>query len=202
MDQSTEKALIESAKINPEAFGRIFDFYYPKIFSYALKRTGQVDIAQDITSEVFLHALDKLWQFEWKKDARFSSWLYRIATNEIVSFFRKQRKIPFSLQSLMDEDGFDVADKRSLFDEIITAQQHLEFLTDYATAAKLLQKLPFKYQEVITLKYFEHKTNKEISEILEKREGTIKSLLSRGLKKLQYLLVDSKNEHLEEQDTI
>ena len=202
MDQSTEKALIESAKINPEAFGQIFDFYYPKIFSYALKRTGQVEAAQDITSEVFLHALAKLWQFEWKENVRFSSWLYKIATNEISNFFRKQRKVPFSLHSLMDDETFDVADKRSLLEEIMTAQQHMEFLTDYATAAKLLQKLPSNYQEVITLKYFEHKTNKEISEILEKREGTIKSLLSRGLKKLQYLLVDSKKEHREEQDTI
>lgn len=192
MDSSTEQALIEQAKTDPEAFGAIFDFYYPKIFSYALKRTGTVEAAQDITSEVFVLALDKLWQFTWKKDSRFSSWLYKIATNEITGFFRKGQKAPYSLQYLMEGEEFDPPSKEALLEEIMAAQDAWERDRTAMLAQKLLRELPLKYQEVIILRYFEDKTNQEISEILGKRPGTVKSLLSRGLKKLYKVMLTEK----------
>ncbi|SEN16608.1 RNA polymerase sigma-70 factor, ECF subfamily [Mucilaginibacter gossypiicola] len=67
-------------------------------------------------------------------------------------------------------------------------EQELKAYDDYNRIRKNLLKLDVKYQEVISLRYFEQKTNTEISEILDKNEGTIKSLLSRGLEKLRNTL--------------
>jgi len=63
MDLEQEKELVERAKNDAEAFGELYDQYYSKIFGYVLRRTASIDIAQDITSEVFFKALKNLGQF-------------------------------------------------------------------------------------------------------------------------------------------
>src|SRR5258708_6240224 len=99
MDQSDEKQLVEKAKCDAQAFGKLFDLYYPKIFGFTLRRIGNVDAAKDITSAVFVKVLHNIRAFRWKSS--FSSWIYRIATNEVNDFFRKKQKSPFSLDTLM-----------------------------------------------------------------------------------------------------
>ncbi|MBU2575818.1 hypothetical protein KKF64_01905 [Patescibacteria group bacterium] len=91
MEKSEEKQLIKRAKKDPQAFGAIFEEYYEPIFGYVLKRTGHVHSAQDIVSETFFKALDRLWQFKWQ-NVSISSWLYRIATNEVNQYYRKRTK--------------------------------------------------------------------------------------------------------------
>jgi RNA polymerase sigma-70 factor (ECF subfamily) len=73
-------------------------------------------------------------------------------------------------------------------DEREMMEQELKAYDDYNRIRQNLLKLDIKYQEVISLRYFEQKTNTEISEILGKNEGTVKSLLSRGLEKLRNML--------------
>ena len=90
MDLEQEKGLVERARKDAEAFGELYDLYYPKVFGYILRRTASVEIAQDITSEVFFKVLKNPGQFCWR-GIPFSSWLYRIATNEIASYFRKNK---------------------------------------------------------------------------------------------------------------
>jgi len=63
MDLHEEKELIKRAKQDPEVFAELYDQYYSKIFGYVLKRTANLEIAQDIVSETFFKALKKLWQF-------------------------------------------------------------------------------------------------------------------------------------------
>jgi len=90
MNLSEEKELVERAKKDPEAFGKLYDIHYSKIFGYILKRVADVDIAQDIVSETFLKALKNIWKFRWQ-NVSFSAWLYRISSNEISNFFRKKK---------------------------------------------------------------------------------------------------------------
>ena len=92
MNLNEKKELIERAKRDPEAFGKIYDENYPKIFGYILKRVANLDIAQDITSETFLKALRNLWKFHWQ-NISISAWLYRIANNEIANYFRKRKQV-------------------------------------------------------------------------------------------------------------
>jgi len=178
-----EKDLVKKAKIDSEAFGRLYDEYYSKIFGYVLKRTGNLEIAQDVVSETFLKALKNIKKFQWQsffgKKPLFGAWLYRIASNEIANFFR-HKKPAISLGSAPDP-----VFGKDLFGEIVVAEQKLKDCQDFLLIQKEILGLPEKYQEVLVLRFFEKKQIKEIAEILGKREGTIKSLIHRGLKKLK-----------------
>lgn len=179
MDLFKEKEIIEEAKKNPEVFGLLYDKYYQPIFSYVLKRTANIELSQDLTSQTFFKALTKLGTFRWQ-NVPFSSWLYRIAGNEIANYFRKNKYKIVSLERIPTP----VSNVNPLT-EIIEAEKELKKHKDFLKVREKLSKLPFKYQEVITLRFFEKKKIKEISKILGKREGTIKSLIYRGLAKLK-----------------
>ena len=179
-----EEQLLIRIKKNPKEFGVLFDLYYKRILGYALRRTLSYDLSKDITAETFLKAFLKIKGFRWK-GISISSWLYKIATNEINYYYRKQKYSPASLDELLDNNEFDLINKEGLEEERDKIEQELKSHYDFIVVQKKLEKLPPKYQEVIALKYFEEKSIKEISEILEKKEGTIKSLISRGLQKLR-----------------
>src|SRR6266403_1933487 len=96
-----EQALVERAKTDPRAFGDLYDHYYPKISGYILHRVGDVAAAQDVTSGVFFKAMNNLPKFQWR-GVPFSAWLYRIAANEINSYFRGSTRKPLSLDALYE----------------------------------------------------------------------------------------------------
>jgi RNA polymerase sigma-70 factor (ECF subfamily) len=182
MNLKDEKELIKEAKKNPEAFGELYEQHYSKIFGYILKRVANLEIAQDITSETFFKALKKLWQFRWR-NISFSAWLYRIASNEIANYFRKNKYKPVSLEKI--PEPIAVTNPSA---EILEAEQELKKHQGFLMIQEKISKLPIKYQEVITLRFFEKKQIQEIAEILGKKQGTIKSLLHRGLEKLKELM--------------
>jgi RNA polymerase sigma-70 factor (ECF subfamily) len=183
MDLNEEKELIKLAQKDPEIFAKVYDQYYPKIFGYVLKRTANLEITQDITSETFFKALNKLWQFRWR-NISFSSWLYKIATNEINQYFRKGKYRAISLDNLK-EQGFEPIALHNPENEFMETQEKLKQHQDFIVCQQKISQLDIKYQEVIALRFFEQKQIKEISEILGKPEGTTKSLLHRGLEKLR-----------------
>jgi len=185
MDLQEEKSIVLKAQKDPQVFGLLFDQYYPKILNYASRRVPSVALAEDIAAETFCIALDKLWQFKWQ-GVSFSAWLYRIATNLINQYYRNQhKKLTLSLDNWLEKTGFEPVGDIDLEQEIIDAERELERYDDFAEIRKKLQRLPDRYQAVIALRYFEDKKIKEIAEILGKKEGTIKSLLSRGLDMLR-----------------
>jgi RNA polymerase sigma-70 factor (ECF subfamily) len=184
MDLREEKELVRQAQKSPDAFATLYDQYYPRILGYILRRTANLEAAQDITSETFLKAFGKLWQFRWR-NVSFSSWLYKIASNEINQYFRKaEYKRSISLEELQ-EQGFELLSPCDPESELIEAQEKLKQHQDFLEIQKEITKLPDKYQEVIALRFFEKKQINEIAEILGKREGTIKSLLHRAIEKLR-----------------
>jgi RNA polymerase sigma-70 factor (ECF subfamily) len=184
MDLNEEKELVRQAQKAPDAFAELYDLYYPKIFGYVLRRTANLEAAQDITSETFLKALRKLWQFHWR-NVSFSSWLYKIATNEVNQYFRRaEYKKSVSLEELQ-EQGFELISSHDPENELIEAEEKLEQYQDFLEIQGKIAQLPAKYQEVIALRFFEKKQINEIAEILGKKEGTIKSLLHRAVEKLR-----------------
>lgn len=184
MDLEQEKELVERAKNDTQAFGELYDQYYSKIFGYVLRRTASIEIAQDVTSEVFFKALKNLRQFRYR-GFPFSSWLYRIATNEIANYFRKNKREKFGLEEVPNSASIS---NRSAETELLEAEAELKRHEDFLALHENISRLSVKYQEVITLRYFENKHLKEIGEILRKREGTVKSLLHRALEKLRKLM--------------
>lgn len=179
---ATESELLDRIKDDPSAFTEIFSLYYKPVFGYILRRTGNFDDTADIAAETFTKAFVHIGKFEYK-GISVKNWLYRIATNEVNQFFRQHKK----RQSLFDRFNPEdqaifrnclLQDKEMLEAELLN---HAQFLS----VSENLKTLPEKYQEVIALRYFENKENKEIAEILNIKEGTLKSLLSRGLEKLR-----------------
>jgi RNA polymerase sigma-70 factor (ECF subfamily) len=128
--------------------------------------------------------LRKLWQFQWRSIS-FSSWLYKIATNEVNQYFRKaEYKKSVSLEELQ-EQGFELLSSSDPESELMEAQEKLKQHQDFLEIQEKITRLPAKYQEVIALRFFEKKQINEIAEILGKKEGTIKSLLHRAVEKLR-----------------
>jgi len=184
MDLEQEKELVERTKNNAEAFGELYDRYYSQIFGYVLRRTASIDIAQDVTSEVFFKALKNLGQFHWR-GTPFSSWLYRIASHEIANYFRRNKQEQFCLKEVYNSISISNPSAEA---ELLEAEAEIKRHEEFLTLHQSISKLSIKYQEVITLRFFENKQIREIGEILGKREGTVKSLLHRGLEKLRKLM--------------
>ncbi len=184
MDLKTEKDIIRKARSDPREFGKIFDIYYPEIFGYILRRTMNVEHVHDLASEVFYKAFKKLWQFNWR-GISISSWLYKIASNQVNAYFRKNVIKLDSYEELSVCRHPDKSIRSSLASEVLDAEQILLKHQEFIELQNKISSLPLKYQDVLTLKYFEEKSIREISEILDKKEGTVKSLISRGIDKLR-----------------
>jgi RNA polymerase sigma-70 factor (ECF subfamily) len=177
-----ENDLLNRIKKNPENFSELFKLYYQPIFGYIIRRTGSFDDSADIASDTFLKAFQHINNFRYT-GISVKVWLYRIATNEVNMYFRLRQKHDTLFERFTEEDkkifnSYMADDRKEIEAEL---QRHDEFQSILLE----LKKLPLKYQEVIALKYFEGKNNKEIIEILDINEGTLKSLLSRGLEKLR-----------------
>lgn len=185
MALDNERDLVEKAKFDSQSFGRLFDIYYPKIFGYVLNRTADLEAAKDITSEVFFKALNNISRFRWR-GIRFSAWLYRIANNVTADYYKHGKVRQIKLEDVRDADlGLTPAAE----EELLAAEEELNRHQQYLALQANIFKLDTKYQEVIALKFFQTKHINEIAEILGKSEGTVKSLLHRGLEKLKGYMV-------------
>jgi RNA polymerase sigma-70 factor (ECF subfamily) len=179
-----QEKLIKRIQDEPQQFEVLFDACYAGIFNYVLRRTGDADVAKDVCSETFLKAFLNIKDFKWK-GIPIDFWLYRIAGNEIMQYYRKEKYRPESLDMLIEANGWDTIDPHG--HEVLKAQieEEKKRSDDFLLVQQQLQLLPMIYQEVIALRYFERKNIREISLILDKKEGTVKSLLSRGIEKLR-----------------
>lgn len=187
MNPEQEKELIQQCRTDPAAFGQVFDLWYKPVFGYIIRRTANYDLSKDIAAETFLKAFLKISSFQWR-GISLSAWLFRIATNELNMYYRSSRYKPQSLQQLLENPQMEKLLHQQGDDEREVMEKELQAFNDYNLIRTNLLKLDVKYQEVIALRYFEQKTNGEISHILDKSEGTVKSLLSRGLEKLRNML--------------
>lgn len=172
--QVTEKELVERAKRDPEAFGVLYDVYMRQIYAYTLKRVGRVEIAEDLVSLTFEKALRKLKSFTWQ-DVSFSSWLYTIASNTIIDFYRRRARRPQTdLDSIPEpKDGKESLDvslsKRMFFEQV----------------QQILPELEPDDQAVLSLKFFEDKSNEEISQVVGLNKAHVAVRIHRALKKLK-----------------
>jgi len=174
---------LRKAQEDPAAFEPIFHKYHDAIFNYVLRRTCNVALAQDLTANTFMKALDNLKRFEWQ-GVSLSSWLFRIATNEIHQNYRKiKRQV-----SLTDELARELRDDRHADGPLLELEESVLKHEKFRRVCQTLAKLELKYQTVLTLRYFEEKSIKEIAEILDLPENTVKTHIRRGLIQLRDLV--------------
>lgn len=179
-DKSQELQWLKEAQQDPAAFEQIFDAFHQPIFNYILRRTSDVSLSHDLTANTFFKALNNIKKFEWK-GISLSAWLYRIATNEINLNYRGRRKFVRLTPAVTDTLKDDLRTDADLLQIEESVQQHKQF--QLARAA--INKLKIKYQNVLSLRYFEDKSIKEIAEILNLPENTIKTHIRRGLSELR-----------------
>jgi len=185
----SEKELIRLAKTNPKVFGELYDAHYPRVFGYIYRITGDHALAGDIAAETFLKAFVRIGTFRWR-GISISSWFFRIAVNELNQYYRKKNYSPERLTDLQSfgangEGGVDWPNRHALRHESNDITRRIDEHQEFEHIRKVLSTLPSKYRQVIAFRFFEEMSIRDIGEILGKKEGTVKSLLSRGLAKLK-----------------
>lgn len=177
----TEKQVIAAAKLNPARFAPLYNKYYKPIFIYVFKKLKDEELTADITSRVFLKALLNLNKYE-DRGFPFSSWLYKIAGNEVNMHFRKTNK---KQQVELNEKDLQV-----LMDEVKLGSNNSVTSTDdrLETVINALNQLPLEIGELIDLRFFEKRSFREIGEIIGTSEGNAKIKTYRALDKLKKLL--------------
>ncbi len=200
MQKDDEQTLIEQAKTDPLAFGIIFDRYYPKILAYTVRRTSSVVIAEEIVSETFIKAYKNLPKFRWR-GISIEAWLFRIAVNELRMYFRRNAQT-VSLDELYQQEGFEPQADYDLAAEALEAQEQLARHKQFVRAQELIRRLPIAYQDVLMLRFVERKKIGEIAQIVNKKEGTVKSMLSRGLARLRVELARTPLQPIEQKSIV
>ena len=177
MSQDKEEiALIDAAKTDPAAFGKLYRRYVDKIYNYIYYRTGSVKDAEDLTGRVFFKAMSHIKSYK-HMGLPFSAWLYRIAHNLVANYHRdRSRKKEISLDNIPGQ----VLPQKGLQPEThIVRSQEVEDLLE------TIRGLADNRQELLILKFIDQLSNAEIGQIMRKSEGAIKSLYHRTLLELR-----------------
>ncbi|TAF72959.1 MAG: sigma-70 family RNA polymerase sigma factor [Bacteroidetes bacterium] len=172
-DIETDILLIENAKADIKFFGLLYKKYQKTIFLYVHKQLLDKDLAKDITADCFVKAMNNLDKYE-HRNLPFSAWLYRIAINEINSYFKKHKKLKiFSLEDIVLENFSDWSETDC------EDQKKVEKLES------ALKKLDNNDQNLLNMAFQDNKTYKEIGQIYHTTEQNIKVKMFRIREKLK-----------------
>lgn len=178
----SDEELVRKSLVDKEYFGALVDRYEAKLARY-IGRLGvrDGDDQQDVLQEIFLKTYRNLNDFD--TSLRFSSWIYRIAHNETISWYRKKNVRP---------EGHLVAESEEMLSFLRSNEETAEVMFDKNINAIMintaLEQIDKKYREVIILRFFEHKEYEEISDILQLPVGSVGTLIHRGKKQLATVL--------------
>ncbi len=159
---------------DPDAFGDLYERYIDQIYNYIYFRTSNVKDAEDICSRVFMRALHHIKRYE-DRGYPFSAWLYRIAHNLVVNWYRDRER--------SDEISLTDQYPPPTMDGNIEDQIEKENETDLLMS--IIQRLPEDRKELLILKHVEGLTNTEIGQIMDRTEGAVKALYHRTLESLR-----------------
>jgi len=171
-----EQILVEEAKKNPERFAELYDRYFEQIYRYVHRRVSNDDLAQDLVSQTFYDALSHLKSYQFR-GYPFSSWLYKIAHNNVLKWYRENSKA--TMVEL--EKAEDIKDKVDIKAEAVINEQNKGIMA-------LLAQMEPEEQEMLKLKYFEEISNIEIGEVMGISANNVGVKLYRALKKLKQLM--------------
>jgi RNA polymerase sigma-70 factor, ECF subfamily len=172
-----QQALLQRASLcDPIAFTALYDQYGDRIYSYIYHRVGQVELAEDLTGQVFMRMLEAVhagrpWQ------TSFSGWLFRIAHNLVIDHYRRRGRATF----------VDI-------DEVIAPSPHgqpqssVEAMLDSEQLRQALRKVTDEQAQVISLRFLEDLSIAETAEIMGKTEGAIKALQYRAVSALRRVM--------------
>jgi len=176
----TEEKLVNEARTNANAFSELYRRYVKKIYNFFYYHTFNISESEDLTSITFEKALSHLNTL--KPQTNFSAWIYKIAHNSLIDFYRQNNKYK-NQQNIEDIQLITETN----FEHDLEKKELVEILV------KQLYSLPESYKEVVVLKYQQELSNKEIGNVIGKSEGAVKQILQRALKELQRKMSELKN---------
>jgi RNA polymerase sigma-70 factor, ECF subfamily len=166
-----EAGIVARAKNDDAAFEILYDFYFPRIYGYVFKRLGNREASEDILSATFLKAFINIKNYQ-SRGFSFGAWLYRIATNNLMDHYRRQK--PGAEVELEEEVAGEIsADDPAAAVERKQERQAIE---------KVLNQLPARYREIIQLRFFAELEIEEIASALKISKTHASVLIHRALK--------------------
>ena len=170
-DRSEERALVELAKRDPNAFGELYDRHFQQIYRFVYSRIGEQSAAEDVTSEVFIKALRGIGRYQ-DTGRPFQAWLYQIAVNAIADRYRAAKPVE------------DIAEQRGL-----AVEGDLEALAAHRDEMRriwaLVERLPGPQRTAIVLKFQEDLKIEDIAVAMGKSPGAVKLLIHRAVTRLR-----------------
>jgi RNA polymerase sigma factor (sigma-70 family) len=168
----------EAAAVDPEStaglFGRLYEQYLPGVYRYVLYRIGEKDVSEDLTSDIFNKALTGFNRFDTKK-ASFCTWIYTIARNTLIDYYRKQARESAHRR----EPDPDIPAKSGSPEEAFSRLEEIKKLRE------CLLKLNANERELISLKFSSDMKNYEIARITGLSESNVGTILCRAVRKLR-----------------
>jgi RNA polymerase sigma-70 factor (ECF subfamily) len=187
VEEDKIKFMVKMAKKgNRRGMEEIYEIFAEPIFRYIFLRIGSREEAEDLTSRVFLKVFRRIKMYK-ESEVPFSAWIFRIAHNELVDYFRT-KKPPFqSLDEVYDEPVSSYYEP-----EIKLLEEELQ-----KRIVQALMQLTPEQREAVVLRYLEGFSIREIGEVMGKGESAIRSLLSRALRRLNRILLRKEDVSLE-----
>lgn len=154
-----------------QAFGVLYEKYIDSIFAFVYRKTSDREIAEDITSQVWIKTLKSLEYFGEKENAGFKSWIYRIANNTVIDYYRTKKEN-------IDIDTIAEIGISWDFAKEIDDKDKLTKVVEYMDLLKPIER------EIVTLRIWDDVSYSEIAKICDKKEDNCKKIFSRALAKI------------------
>jgi RNA polymerase sigma-70 factor (ECF subfamily) len=183
--------IVDKAKSgNKKAFNQLVEMYQDRVLFVAYDLLGDWDEAKDVGQETFIRAYEKLKDFQGK--AHFSSWIYRIAVNLCMDVHRRKKRAPLDSLDADTENGFlEMKAQPEAFTSHFSSSLELAELRKQLD--KALQHLSLNQRTAIVLRYFHERSTREIAEIMDCNENTVRIHFFRAMEKLKESLKELKN---------
>lgn len=161
---------------NAEAFGELYKLHLDAIYAYVYSRVGNVNDAENLTQTIFVKAWKALGRYKSQSNVPFRAWLYRIAHNAVIDYYRtKKESTPLEDQTMLPDSG-------QTPEQSVISQERQQYLRS------ALHKLRPAYQQVLSLRFLNELDYSETAQALGREVGTVRVLQYRALKALRKVL--------------
>jgi len=175
MDDNTIKGKFDAGADNESALASLYEAYFDKIARYAYYRIGDRNEAEDIAGEVFLKALESLKSYK-ERGVPMQAWLYRIAHNLVIDYYRKmQKRKTVPIDDVEIEGGIS---------PVAIAERNI----DLERVKKAMERLTHEQREVLGLRFFGGLSSREAGHVLNKSDGAVREMQRAAIEKLRNIL--------------
>lgn len=181
MDLVIKEKIKQVKRGDQSAYEDVVSFYQNKIYQHVYRMLGNQHEAEDIAQEAFIRAYINIHSFDDRR--KFSTWLYRIATNLTIDRIRKRKPDYYLDAEMKGTEGLDMYSRLATDDPL--PEEEVEGLELQNHIHQEISTLPPKYRGVIILRYLEEFSLQEISDILDIPLGTVKTRIHRGREALR-----------------